>query len=216
MSTPPTRPKMPALRIAGIVALITAILLGALAATINGNAPKSRSVDTSGERASANPSVGAGATQPRSTQAPAAAFAREVTTALLTWDTEAGPSREDAIVSTLDVADPSGLETPGLLADLTNYVPDPVRWQHLTRFGVAQTVTVDTATVPAGWTPIAERSGLQQGTVAITIHATSRRTGNVEGQPQQTEHPVRFTMFVHCTDDNCHLLRLSRPGQTLN
>lgn len=145
--------------------------------------------------------------------------ARLITRELLTFDTTAALSPTDHTSNVIAWADPSGVETPGLLADLTNYLPTITQWQQLRRFGVTQTVTIQDASVPNRWGDIvaSDPDSLSEGTTAVTISAVRHRHGVSAGQYQTTDHPLTFTMFLTCPSatDGCALLRLSLPDRPL-
>ena len=147
------------------------------------------------------------------------AYARWVATTLFSWDTTTGYPPTDYTAPLLADGDPTGEETPGLIADVATYVPTVDQWLNLATMNVAQTITITTATIPADWPTVAATAHgqLRPGTTAVTITGTRRRTGVWDGDPQATSTPVAFTVFVACrpTFDRCHLLRLSELNQPL-
>ena len=55
-------------------------------------------------------------------------FAEAVADALFVWDTFTTFSPDDHRAVLLEAADPSGAETPGLIGDLSNYLPADATW----------------------------------------------------------------------------------------
>ena len=146
-------------------------------------------------------------------------YARWVAATLFDWDTATGYQPSDYTAPLLADGDPSGEEMPGLIGDVSSYVPTTEQWLNLATMNVAQTITITTATVPADWPSIAATAHgqLRPGTSAVTIIGTRHRTGAWNGDPQTADGPVSFTVFVACrpTFDRCHLLRLSELNQPL-
>lgn len=148
----------------------------------------------------------------RSTSDPEA-FARQVSEAIFTWDTTTLLTRADHIEQLVGVADPTGESTPGLVADLGNYLPTEDAWMELAKYETRQWLTVDTVTTPSRWADAQAQAGdeLLRGTTALTIHGTRHRSGVWEGNPVASAHGVTFTVFIACGPSypECHLLRLS-------
>jgi hypothetical protein len=147
-------------------------------------------------------------------------YARAVAATLLAWDTMSTLAPDDHARHVLDDADPAGRETPGLAADVTNYLPTLEVWQQLRDHATAQSVTIVAASIPDSWDDIAASPSaehLRPGTVAVTIEATRHRTGTWFDEPAEADHPVTFTVFLACPPafDRCHTLRLSRPDDPL-
>ena len=59
------------------------------------------------------------------------AYARAVATSLFDWDTSLGFLPTDYTAAVLADADPSGEETPGLIADVATYLPTVDQWLDL-------------------------------------------------------------------------------------
>jgi hypothetical protein len=148
-------------------------------------------------------------------------FAVWVADVLLTWDTTGGPLPGQTRQVLLDVADPTGTETPGLVGDLDMHLPDDsAGWADLRRYRTKQWVEVDSAEVSEVWKAIAAAASddeLRPGTAAIDVTGTLYRSGMVSGEHTVEERPARFTVFVLCAPsyETCHLLRLGRPGVVL-
>lgn len=140
-------------------------------------------------------------------------FARDVAEALFEWDTATIISRTDHIEQLVAVADPTGESSPGLVADIDNYLPVQDAWVELARYETRQWLTVDSTATPTTWAEAERQAGdqLLPGTTAITIHGTRHRSGIWEGDPVASEHDVSFTIFMVCAPSypTCHLLRLS-------
>ncbi|MCL1870597.1 MAG: hypothetical protein FWF90_09335 [Promicromonosporaceae bacterium] len=140
------------------------------------------------------------------------AFTTLVSQALFTWDTTSTDPGE-VRGRLLDVADPTGEESPGLLADLDGYVPDAATWTRLGTYSTRQWIDVTTAAVPAAWTAaLAQtRPYVAPGTTAVTVTGVRRRAGTWEREAVTSQHDVAFTAFVVCapTYPTCRLLRLS-------
>lgn len=145
-------------------------------------------------------------------------FSLSVAHALFDWDTSR--SLKDYTGRLLAAADPTGQESPGLVADIANYQPTPSAWLDLRPYATQQRIEIDSIEVPPRWAVAvadAGPNGLLPGTVAYTIEGTRQRTGQWEGKTVTTEHAVAFTMFVVCRPSypRCYLLRLSRLDEPL-
>ena len=146
-------------------------------------------------------------------------FATLVSLALFTWDTtvtEPGEVRGRL----LDVADPTGEESPGLLADLDDYLPDTATWAQLAQYSTSQRIEVTDAEVPASWTAAMTATPTPEvapGATAVTVTGVRYRAGVWEGDDVTSRHGVAFTVFVVCapTYPTCHLLRLSELDNPL-
>jgi hypothetical protein len=147
------------------------------------------------------------------------AYARGVAEAIFTWDTMSGLTPADYTNTIVAGADPSGLETPGLVADLATYLPTDEVWQELRSYQTRETLTIRAANVPAGWPEVLSQAGsqLRDGTTAVTITGTRHRTGTWGGQSQAAATDVSFTVFMVCRPAYpvCHVLRLSQLGNPL-
>lgn len=134
------------------------------------------------------------------------------------WDT-ATSSRQAIVRRVARAADPAGIETPGLLTDLDNYLPSDDAWTILAGYRARQTLTDLHSRVPQSWPAItaADQDRLPAGIAAFTIDGTRRRTGNVDGERSAFIDEVAFTMIVSCPsgDGGWRLLRLSRLGVPL-
>lgn len=133
------------------------------------------------------------------------------------WDS-GSQSRQDVIRRVVAVADPSGVETPGLLADLDDYLPDADVWRQLAVYRTRQTLTGIKLTVPRSWaTTVHARLGA--GTAAFTVLATRTRSGVVSSRRVTSSDRVEFTMFLRCPPSRSggeyRLLRLSQLGHPL-
>ncbi len=146
-------------------------------------------------------------------------FARLVAEALFAWDTATIIGRNDHLEQLVASADPTGESTPGLVADLDNYLPTPDAWTELARYETRQGLSIDSVTTPATWADAEAQAGdeLLPGTTAFTIHGTRHRAGIWEGDPVASTHSVSFTIFIVCAPSypECHLLRLSMLDKPL-
>ncbi|WP_454852201.1 hypothetical protein [Promicromonospora soli] len=145
-------------------------------------------------------------------------FARHAADLLFTWDTTTG-DRDVIVEQVLAVADPTGVETPGLVTDLETYLPDDVWWDRLRQYRAAQWFDIETAAVPKEWTDAKTRGatdGLPSGTTAVTVAGTVHRAGYVAGELETASADLVLTVFVACTDDDCAVLRLGAPGAVLD
>ena len=142
------------------------------------------------------------------------AYAREVAESLFDWDTSAGFLPTDYTSAVLADTDPSGEETPGLLADVTTYLPTVEQWLDLGAMEVVQSISIEDTYVPDSWAGAVEqaRGHLRPGTTAVTITGTRRRSGVWNGEVAESSYPVSFTVFVACQPsfERCHVLRLSQ------
>ncbi|MFC8797102.1 hypothetical protein ACFT2C_05180 [Promicromonospora sp. NPDC057138] len=154
-----------------------------------------------------------------SAQAPTAPdFARHVADLLFTWDTATG-DRDAIVEQILAVADPTGVETPGLVTDVEAYVPDDAWWDRLHQYRTAQWFDIETAAVPEEWTDAQTRGatdGLPPGTTAVTVAGTLHRAGYVAGELETASTDLVLTVFVACTENDCAVLRLGAPGAVLD
>jgi hypothetical protein len=146
-------------------------------------------------------------------------YARGVAKAIFTWDTMSGLNPADYTNAVVANADPSGLETSGLVDDLAAFLPTDEVWQELRRYQTRQSLTIDSARVPDDWPRVRAEAGhqLRPGTTAVTVTGTRHRAGVWEGQKQTANTNVSFTIFMICkpTYPACHILRLSQPGNPL-
>lgn len=147
-------------------------------------------------------------------------FARNVATALFSWDTNSGFMPLDYTSVILAVGDPSGTEQAGLAADIATYLPNQDAWVQLRQYATRQHLTIDEAYVPQPWGEAvaqARPGQLAPGTIAYTIEGTRHREGTWSDQTVTSAHPVAFTVFLVCAPSypTCHLLRLSEPDNPL-
>lgn len=147
------------------------------------------------------------------------AYAKAVAGAVFDWDTTSGLTTTDYTQVLVVDADPSGVETNGLVTDLATYLPTDDAWAQLREYGTKQTIDIDRTYVPKSWeTAKREDAGqIADGTVAITIEGTRYRTGKWLEKAQRSSHDVSFTAFVACQPafDRCHILRLSQLDNPL-
>lgn len=148
-------------------------------------------------------------------------FARLVAHALFDWDTATVIGRTDHIERLVAVADPTGESSPGLVADISNYLPTEEAWSQLQVYETRQWIEVDSLTEPSLW-PEAEAQagpdGFLPGTAAYTITGVRHREGIWESAPVSSAHDVSFTVFMVCGPaySECHLLRLSLVDEPLD
>lgn len=156
----------------------------------------------------------------RATRDPAE-FATEVATALFEWDTASMVTQAQYVDRLVAEADPTGEESPGLVADIATYLPSANAWAELREYRTRQWLTVSSSAVPTLWPQaLAEAGpdGLLQGTTAYTIRGLRHRVGVWEGASVASEHDVAFTVFIVCEPSypTCHLLRLSMLDDPLD
>lgn len=146
-------------------------------------------------------------------------YVRAVAAALFNWDTFTLLTPSDHRAVLIEDADPSGTETPGLIADLDGYFPSGSTWRDLAEYRARQAITIDRVFVPEQWEEAVAASGGQitDGTVAYTVEGARHRDGVWYDDPVQSSHEVAFTVFVSCAPvfDRCHLLRLSELDNPL-
>lgn len=147
-------------------------------------------------------------------------FARSVAVSLFDWDTTSGHGVADYSGRLVAISDPSGVEAPSLVGDIANYLPEESVWSDLSRFRTRQHLEIESADVPTEWKQAYADGDLSDqlpGTTAYTIGGIRHRAGVWHDEQVTTQHDVVLTIFVVCapTYANCHLLRLSRPGQAL-
>lgn len=168
--------------------------------------------------AGAPPSAGGKSTTLSPRTADPRRFAQFVAYALFNWDT--AHDRQGHVARLVNVADPTGEESPGLVADVTNYLPAPTAWLQLRRHGTRQWLEIDSIRTPSRWaSAIADaRPGqVLPGTIAFTIEGTRNRVGSWRSDVVTSQHDMEFTVFVVCRPSypRCHLLRLSLPNKPL-
>jgi len=150
-----------------------------------------------------------------------AEFARAVATAIFGWDTTTGHDVEEYVARLVGIADPTGEETPGLVADLTAYLPTAMAWADLRTYFTRQWLEVDSVQVPSLWPQAlaqAPEGALLPGSAAYTVTGVRHRAGVWQGEAVASEHEVAFTIFMVCgpSYDACRLLRLSRLDEPLS
>ncbi len=147
------------------------------------------------------------------------AFATDVAHALFDWDTTTAHTLADHKGRLLAVADPTGVDSPGLVADVGAYLPSTTTWDFLATYGTRQWIEVTDAAVPAQWADVVAAAGNQliPGMTAVTISGVRHRAGMWEDQPVTEAFDVAFTAVVVCepTYPQCYLLRLSRLDEPL-
>lgn len=146
-------------------------------------------------------------------------YSRALASSLFDWDTSLGFLPTDYTAAVLADADPSGGETPGLIADVATYLPTVDQWLDLGAMEVRQTIEIDDAYIPESWTAAVQQAHghLRPGTTAVTIIGTRHRSGVWNGEAAESSHPVAFTVFLACEPsfDRCHVLRLSQVDNPL-
>ncbi|MGB3373931.1 MAG: hypothetical protein WBA87_02165 [Microbacterium sp.] len=149
----------------------------------------------------------------------AEAFARSIATALFRWDTGSGFLPLDYAGAILDVAESSGIEGPGLAADIANYLPTQTAWLQLRKYSTTQRLEVTSASVPHAWSEAlaqARPGQLPAGATAYTIEGIRHRTGTWNGNPVTVQQEIAFTVFIACPHDGgCSALRLSELNNPL-
>jgi hypothetical protein len=148
------------------------------------------------------------------------AFAESVAQRLFAWDTAAPFPLSDYTGQLLAVADPTGQESPGLMADIAGYLPTAEAWAFLKTYYTRQWLEISSVEVPDLWEQALTEAGqsLAPGTTAYTIRGSRHRGGIWEGEPVTSEYEVAFTVFIVCEPSypTCHLLRLSRLDKPLD
>ncbi|MGP5009223.1 hypothetical protein [Brachybacterium tyrofermentans] len=146
-------------------------------------------------------------------------YVRAVAGALFDWDTFTLLTPSDHRAVLIEDADPSGTETPGLIADLDGYFPSASTWRDLAEYRTRQHIEIDRIYIPEQWEEVVAASGGQiaDGTVAYTVEGIRHRDGVWYDDPVESSHAVAFTVFVSCEPvfDRCHLLRLSELDNPL-
>jgi hypothetical protein len=158
-------------------------------------------------------------TRPRPDTAEPVRHARSVAVELFSWNTRLH-SRAGRVQQVLRHADPSGVETLGLLADLEGYLPSESAWQQLRTYDTTQRLEIHDADIPETWDEVLATYGeeLLNGATAVTITGIRHRSGWWDEQEHHSQHPVALTVFLRCTEGpaGCHILRLSTLGRTLS
>lgn len=209
-----------------VVAAAVAALLAAVAFSLAFRAPTREPADRAPTTADpitppdAEVSVSPESTDPVATSDPRA-FAASVARTLFDWDTGGSLTMAEQARRVLAVADPSGLESPGLATDVAAYLPTQEGWAFLKRYYTRQWIEIRSVRVPDLWPQAvveAGADGLAPGTAALTVDGVRHREGRWDGDSVSTEHDVAFTAFVVCGPSyaTCHLLRLSRLDEPLD
>ena len=152
------------------------------------------------------------------------AFARNVATALFTWDTASGYGPADYAQVLADVAHDS--EADALVADVRAYLPTAEAWAQLRQYATREWLTIDTAVIPDAWQTAVEQATPGQipaGATAYTITGTRHRDGTWGTESVEASRPVAFTVFLVCTppipgrgsSGLCEVLRLSELDNPL-
>lgn len=147
-------------------------------------------------------------------------FVIDVARSLFDWDTTGPYVLADLKGRLLAVADPSGAEAPGLVADLDGFLPTPDAWTLLSEYDTRQWLEIERVHSPAQWdraVAAASNDEIAPGTTALTVTGVRHRAGVWEGEPVAESFDVSFTAFVLCepTYPRCYLLRLSRLDEPL-
>ena len=148
------------------------------------------------------------------------AFADAVARALFDWDTTAPTPLSEYVDPLLAIADPTGAESQGLIADVAAYLPTDEAWAYLKPYYTRQWIEIESVTVPDLWSQAVNEAGpggFAPGTTAYTIEGVRHRSGVWEGDDVSSAHTVTFTVFMVCgpTYPSCQLLRLSRLDEPL-
>ena len=153
------------------------------------------------------------------------AFARNIATALFTWDTAAGYNPSDYAQVLADVA--ANNEADSFVADVRAYLPSMQAWAQLRQYQTRQWLTIDEAAVPEAWATAVEQAAPGQipaSATAYTITGTRHRDGIWRTETVEASRPVSFTVFIVCADPlpgrgassgMCEVLRLSELDNPL-
>lgn len=184
-----------------------------------GNPPPHTTAPRTPSMPATDPSPTAPALPPLPSTKDPAVFARAVAEVLFIWDTFTTLTPDDHRAVILEAADPSGEETPGLIADLDGYLPSTSTWHNLQEYHTAQTLTIDRLWIPEQWQEAVTAAGgqIRDGLVAYTVEGVRHRTGVWFDKPVSSAHEVAFTMFLSCppATGRCVLLRLSQLDNPL-
>lgn len=183
-------------------------------------APARRAIGSRAPAATPTPVPATDVLRPIEPTADPPTFAVAVARALFDWDTTHTAPLSHYTGRLIAVADPGGDEAPGLVADLSEYLPNASTWAELRPYDTRQWIGIDSVSMPHLWPrALAEAgaTGLRPGTTAYTIQGVRHRAGMWEGQRVTTAHDVAFTVFLVCQPSypTCHLLRLSILDQPL-
>ena len=147
------------------------------------------------------------------------AYARAVATSLFDWDTSLGFLPTDYTAAVLADADPSGEETPGLIADVATYLPTVDQWLDLGAMEVRQTIEIDDAYVPESWTAAVEQAHghLRPGHDGRDRHRHPTPDRRVERRDRRVVVPglLHRLRRLRASFDRCHVLRLSQLDNPL-
>lgn len=148
------------------------------------------------------------------------AFAIAAAQRIFDWDTATSTNTDSLFARLVAIASPGGVESDGLVTDLTDYLPTDPTWRDLRLYRTRQWLQVTSTAVPSTWAATArdgEAYGLDRGTTAYNIEGIRHRTGTWDRRPVSTRHKVAFTVFIICEPryPSCYLLRLSRLDHPL-
>ena len=132
--------------------------------------------------------------QPVAATADPQAFAESVARALFDWDTTAAWALSDYTGRLLAVADPTGQESPGLVADIAGYLPTAEAWAFLKPYYTRQWLEISSVEVPDLWDQALAEAGPRSGAGDDGVHdlrvpATAPGSGRASPSPPSTRWP---------------------------
>ncbi|MFD6525460.1 hypothetical protein [Isoptericola sp. NPDC060185] len=213
----------------GVALLLAAIALTAFVLLPRGDAPATSIPRTAppfpgpSTATSASPRPTSDELAPIPATTDEVAFVTDVAHALFDWDTTGPHTLADHKGRLLAVADPTGVDSPGLVADLDGYLPSTRAWEYLADYETRQWIHVTDVVVPDQWADVradvdaAAGDGDATGLTALTVTGVRHRAGLWESRPVSEAFDVAFTAVVVCEPafPRCYLLRLSRLDEPL-
>ncbi|MFE5291396.1 hypothetical protein ACFQ8T_04390 [Isoptericola sp. NPDC056618] len=210
----------------GVVLVIAAVAFAVYMLLARHDSPAALPTDTTtrpGSTASADvppsPAPTSSELAPIATTTDEVIFVTEVAHALFEWDTTGPYTLADHKGRLLAVADPSGVDSPGLVADLDGYLPSKQAWDFLADYETRQWIAIADVVVPDQWADAVAGAGddVAPGMTALTVTGVRHRAGVWESSPASDAFDVAFTAVVACEPafPRCYLLRLSRLDEPL-
>jgi hypothetical protein len=192
---------------------VLVLLLGVCAVGLIAGAGQPRTAPARRTPSASSRPAPSASTAPLPTTGDAIRYARAYALELFGWGTQSGATPRDYESALFQQTTAGGSDQDGYSTDLDAYYPSDDAWAFLRSLRTRQSLTIDTAVVPSGWTAVAAQA--PSTNTAVTIDGTRHRTGTQNGKSIAEASPVAFTVFLDCPRSGCRVLRLSKPGSPL-